>query len=288
MNFSNKQLYSSKLLFQNPSIYETFKRMTKNKKNYLSNQTTSQTTIKTINKSKDKDNINNSEISKNNSINNNSNNIIKHLSYTKFLKSRGIPFGTVEKRFKWQNLQNTNYPTGMNTFKNVSKHFKNKYNIPQVELKFKSSKKNNPLPWNDISLNKTKRVLLTNIGNDNDFNDYILKTHKKYFKNENYKIFNNVINLKNMFLKSPLKYNYRGIKIVKRNNSSDLNLFRKDYARNELPRVRKHFAHIDHINDIMHFKNNKSMDDINYIKEKKEENNKGYVNIYQSYSFRRY
>ena len=287
MDYSNKQLYSSKLLYQDGNIYEVYKRMTKNKKNSFSNQTTSQTSLETINRSKEKHNINKRKIQKNNHKNINSVDINRpHLSYTQFLKSKGIPFGTMEKRFRWQDLGHTNYPTGMNTFKTTSKHYKNYSNISKDEIKFKRQKKNTLFPWSDISLNTTKRVLLTNMGKDKDFNDYILKRHKKYYKNETDRIFGKAMNLRVMFLKTPLNYNYRGIKIVKKNKSCDLNLFREDYAKFELPKVRKHFAHLDdHVKDIIYFKNNKSMDDINYNRGNKGKKYNNNVNINQSYCF---
>lgn len=286
--YKNKHLYSTKLSRAAPDIYETYQKMKYNQKISYSNQNTSQTSLETIKHSLD----NSSDITKYsrvqnnlNTINQNQANNIKnkrkernsdkpHLSYLGFIKQKGFPFAQ-EKRFKWQNLDEHQYPSTMITFPNISRHYKIKsyfqkgfkgfYDEKNKDIvEKKSHKKHIQLPSNDISFNKTRRVLDTSI--DDKSTDYFERRHKKCSSIEKYNRFVNCDGgVAAIIRKTPWKIFNKGIRIVKRNRSSDLNLFRDDYAQNldriELSKVRKHFAQKDH--DIFGLKRNKSMDYIN-------------------------
>lgn len=272
-----KKTYHSKLLYSAPAIYEAYKKMQQSKKINLSNQNTSQTSLEVMsyplenNISKNNYiNINNtiSRTKKHNNISRNVSNIYKpHLSYTNFIKTKGFPFNR-EKRFKWQNPNENNYPTGVNIFPKVSRHiivknyFQNGingfYNLKneKFDLERKCRKKHIYLPSNDISFNRTRRVLNTEI--ESESTDYFERKHKKPSSLDKYNKFVNVGGIAELLKKTPIDFKYRGIKIVKRSNSCDLNLFRNDYGRFEKPKVRKHFIQKDNI--VLGLKRNKSMD----------------------------
>ena len=253
-----KQLYSSKIFSIAPEVYETYKKMQKSQSNLCSSLNTSQTSLETINRIPDNFAINKKNSSKYKPINNqksNKNNKNKntkpHLSYIGFLKSKGYPVITNEKRFKWQNLEHNDYPTGTTVFHKIKRNYKN--NNCKEEYKFKKAKKCVPYEWSDMSLNKTKRVFNTDINDKN--NDDIFNKSQKSLK------FEKIDGLRSLIKKTPLKYDYKGIRILKKSNSLDLNLFIKDYAINDIPKVRKHFAQKDKVKDIC-FNSNKSMDSI--------------------------
>ena len=285
----NKHLYSTKLSRAAPEIYETYQKMKYNQKISYSNQNTSQTSLETIKHPSDNYNyITKYYIVQNNlnTINQNQSNNTKksriqrinadkpHLSYLGFIKQKGFPFAQ-EKRFKWQNLNEHNYPSAMITFPNISRHYKIKsyfqkgfkgfYDMKNKDIvEKKSHKKHIQLPSNDISFNRTRRVLDTSI--DDKSTDYFERRHKKCSSIDKYSRFVNCGGgVAAIIRKTPWKINNRGIKIVRRNRSSDLNLFRDDYSQSldriELSKVRKHFIPKD--NDIFGLKKNKSMDYIN-------------------------
>ena len=253
-----KQLYSSKLFSLDPNIYTTYKKMQNSQLNFISNQNTSQTSLETINKA----NENGGAINKNgdsnkiiinnnyqNSIKDNKNRINKqHISYIGFLKSKGNTF-TREKRFKWQNLEHKDYPTGISMIPKIRKHVI-QTNNDNKEYKFKRQKKYVPTELNDDYFNKTKRVIYPdNNGTDKDEFNW---QHKKVLKCET------IGGVRNLINKTPLKFYKNGIRIVKRNNSGELNLFSKDDAKYELPKVRQNF--IQKCNNDKFIKKNKSMD----------------------------
>ena len=269
--YKEKQVYCSKLLNKAPDIYETYKRMVQ--KSSFSNLNTSHASLETISKPIDNDVLkknyktkynpnNNTNNSKKKNFRNKNNEIIidkPHLSYLGFLKAKGYPFFYNEKRFQWQNLEGNNYPGAINTLPNPRKKIKLK-NCSQKEFKVKRAKKCVPSALNDMCFNRTRRVISAE-ANDQD-GDYFSKRHKK---NPNLKKYQKFLNageggMANLINKTPLKYNYRGIKIVKRCNSYDLNLFVKNYAKNQLPRVRKHFVQKDDVREILNFNKSKSMD----------------------------
>lgn len=285
----NKQLYSTKLSRAAPDIYETYQKMKFNQKVSYSNQNTSQTSLETIKHPSDNYSyINKYYIVKNNlnTINQNQPNNTKrnriqrinedkpHLSYLGFIKQKGFPFAQ-EKRFKWQNLNEHNYPSSMVTFPNISRHYKIKsyfqkgfkgfYDEKNKDIvEKKSHKKHIQLPSNDITFNRTRRVLDTSI--DDKSSDYFERRHKKCSSIEKYnRYLNSDGGVSAIIRKTPWKIFNKGIKIVKRNRSIDLNLFRDDYSQSldriELSKVRKHFAQKDH--DIFGLKKNKSLDLIN-------------------------
>ena len=55
--------------------------------------------------------------------------------------------------------------------------------------------------------------------------------------------------------KTPLKEKIKGVKRIKKNNSYELNMFRNDYAKFEMPtNVKKHFIEKNIDNDIFGLK----------------------------------
>lgn len=141
----------------------------------------------------------------------------------------------------------------------------------QDEYKFKRQKKHFFSELNDISFNKTKRVI--NSDNDMDNMDSNASNHKKRIIK-----FETLGGLKNLFNKTPKSEKYRGIRIVKRCHSNDLNLFNKNYSKFELPKVRKHFVQKDNINDI-YFNKNKSKDYLKMNKGKVCNKYKKFINV---------
>lgn len=270
-----KKIYFSKLLFTDPKIYETYKKMKYTTKVAYSNQNTTHTSLETINsppkiefiykKNNNKINRNQNQktkISKNNEIKKDK----PYLSYLEFLKTKGYTFNK-EKRFIWQNLEEKSYPTGMNTFPKTSKFikinnyfengFEGFYNKKFDIVEKRRRKKHIFLSSNDISFNRTKRVLFTEI--DDKSTSYIERRHKKSSTID--KFYNNIKGgMASLINKTPLNINNRGIKIVKRNNSSELNLFRNDYGQFELKKVRKHFP--PRLNDIFGLRKNHSIDNL--------------------------
>lgn len=300
----NKQLYSTKLSTAAPDIYETYQKMKYNQKISYSNQNTLQTSIETIRYPSDnysyttkyylvQNNLN--TISQNQSNNTKKGRIHRinadkpHLSYLGFIKQKGLPFAQ-EKRFKWQNLNEHNYPSSMVTFPNISRHYKIKsyfqkgfkgfYDEKNKDIVEKRShKKHIQLPSNDISFNRTRRVLDTSI--DDKSTDYFERRHKKYSSIDKY---NRYVNcgrgVAAIIRKTPWKIFNKGIKIVKRNRSTDLNLFRDDYSQSldrlEFSKVKKHYAQKDH--DIFGLKKNKSMDYINLNDDNNKQKNNADIN----------
>jgi hypothetical protein len=300
----NKQLYSTKLSTAAPDIYETYQKMKYNQKISYSNQNTLQTSIETIRYPSDnysyitkyylvQNNLN--TISQNQSNNTKKGRIHRinadkpHLSYLGFIKQKGLPFAQ-EKRFKWQNLNEHNYPSSMVTFPNISRHYKIKsyfqkgfkgfYDEKNKDIVEKRShKKHIQLPSNDISFNRTRRVLDTSI--DDKSTDYFERRHKKYSSIDKY---NRYVNcgrgVAAIIRKTPWKIFHKGIKIVKRNRSTDLNLFRDDYSQSldrlEFSKVKKHHAQKDH--DIFGLKKNKSMDYINLNDDNNKQKNNADIN----------
>jgi hypothetical protein len=286
----NKQLYSTKLSTAAPDIYETYQKMKYNQKISNSNQNTLQTSIETIKYPSDNYSYitkyylvqNNLNTINQNQFNNTKKNRIHrikedkpHLSYLGFIKQKGLPFAH-EKRFKWQNLNEHNYPSAMINFPNISRHYKIKsyfqkgfkgfYDMKNKDIVERNShRKHIQLPSNDISFNRTRRVLDTSI--DDKSTDYFERRHKKCSSIDKYnKYVNCGRGVAGIIRKTPWKINNRGIRIVKRNRSSDLNLFRDDYSqsfdRTRLLTVRNRFTPKDH--DIFGVKKNKSMDYINF------------------------
>ena len=300
----NKQLYSTKLSTAAPDIYETYQKMKYNQKISYSNQNTLQTSIETIRYPSDNYSYTTKYylVQNNlNTINQNQSNKAKkdrihrinadkpHLSYLGFIKQKGLPFAQ-EKRFKWQNLNEHNYPSSMVTFPNISRHYKIKsyfqkgfkgfYDEKNKDIVEKRShKKHIQLPSNDISFNRTRRVLDTSI--DDKSTDYFERRHKKYSSIDKY---NRYVNcgrgVAAIIRKTPWKIFNKGIKIVKRNRSTDLNLFRDDYSQSldrlEFSKVKKHYAQKDH--DIFGLKKNKSMDYINLNDDNNKQKNNADIN----------
>jgi hypothetical protein len=300
----NKQLYSTKLSTAAPDIYETYQKMKYNQKISYSNQNTLQTSIETIRYPSDNYSYTTKYYLVQNNLNtinqNQSNNTKKgrihrinadkpHLSYLGFIKQKGLPFAQ-EKRFKWQNLNEHNYPSSMVTFPNISRHYKIKsyfqkgfkgfYDEKNKDIVEKRShKKHIQLPSNDISFNRTRRVLDTSI--DDKSTDYFERRHKKYSSIDKY---NRYVNcgrgVAAIIRKTPWKIFNKGIKIVKRNRSTDLNLFRDDYSQSldrlEFSKVKKHYAQKDH--DIFGLKKNKSMDYINLNDDNNKQKNNADIN----------
>ena len=278
-----KQIYSSKILYKAPNIYETYKRMIQSKNINLSDLNTSRTSIDGLNNknyttmtarnNKHKYKLINFIDSKNNEIKNSEKKqkTIKktkpYLSYLGFLESKGFAFHSNEQRFKWQNTDNYNYPTGINTFQKTKKHVK--INIDtNMEYKYKRQKKFIFSTSNDNSFEHTQRVLNTDRNNKKDrFDGDIF--YKKSKKKINFQKFVNVGGVAEFLKKTPLKENIKGVKRIKRRKSYDLNLFGNDYAKFEIPtKVKKHFKDKNIDNDIFGRKKYKSIDD-NRIKGRK-------------------
>ena len=254
-NNKEKQLYSLKILYKAPNIYETYKRMQQSKIISLSELNTSRTSLEGLTK-RTKNNeqtyfINNYTYNpkdKNRSLEiKQEKKIIKnkpHLSHLEYLKDQGFPFVSNEERFKWQNTDNHNYPSGINTFYKGKRHIKISY-VPKMEYDYKRQKKYIFSPSNNYSFEKTKRVLNT----DEKEIDEIINKKKKTVKN--YQKFVNVGGIIELMKKTPLKVNIKGVKRIKKNNSYDLNLFGKDYAKLEKPiTARKYFRDKNADNDI--------------------------------------
>jgi hypothetical protein len=178
----------------------------------------------------------------------------------------------------------------MVTFPNISRHYKIKsyfqkgfkgfYDEKNKDIVEKRShKKHIQLPSNDISFNRTRRVLDTSI--DDKSTDYFERRHKKYSSIDKY---NRYVNcgrgVAAIIRKTPWKIFNKGIKIVKRNRSTDLNLFRDDYSQSldklEFSKVKKHYAQKDH--DIFGLKKNKSMDYINLNDDINKQKNNADIN----------
>ena len=295
MNISNnskeKKLYSSKILYKAPNIYETYKRMKQNKNISFSELNTSRSSIEGINKIDYNISTKNNE--KNFTFNNKNNltdrNIQKndkqkkvqikpHLSYLGFLESKGFAFVSNEPRFKWQNTYNYNYPTGINTFQRTKKHFKINFDdYSKMEYEYKRQKKYIYSPSNDSSLNLTKRVLNTDENHNNNDEELIIKKNKK---RKNVKKFLNVGGIMSLLKKTPLKQEFKGVKRIKRKNSYDLNLFGKDYAKFELPKtVKRHFKDKNVDNDIFGLHKFKSFDNIKPKENKSCSKYKKYIEI---------
>lgn len=271
-----KQLYSSKILYNAPNIYETYKRMQLNKNISLSELNTSRSSLEFLSKR-----IKNNLTTKNNYqkinfiYNINSKNINRsleikegkkiiknkpHFSYIRYLESKekGYPFVSNEQRFKWQNTDNYNYPTGINTFNKGKKHLKILYDT-KMEFNYKRQKKFVFSPSNNNSFEKTKRVL--NI----DKKEIYGMLDKKKKKLRNYQKFVNVGGIIELMKKTPLKDNIKGVRRIKRNNSYELNLFGKDYGKFEKPTsFRKHFIDKNIEHDIFGIKKLNSLGNINY------------------------
>ena len=196
------------------------------------------------------------------------------------MKKNGYSFPT-EKRFKWQNLECCSYPAGINTFPRQKKMVKCK-NEPQKETR-KRKKKIEPTAFKNKSLERTKRVINSEINEKDE--DYINKRHKKY---PNLNKFINVgkVGMKSFIKKTPLTFNYRGIKIVKRSHSFDLNLFMNNYALFQMPKNRKHYVGKDSIRELFPINRCNSLDS---YKKDKESNNlyinpvNWHVNIYNNF-----
>lgn len=270
-----KQLYSSKILYKAPNIYETYKRMIKNKNINLSELNTSRTSIDGLS-----NNINNNMTARNNEYKYNlfnridlKNKNIKsneemqkkikknkpHLSYLGFLESKGFSFHSNESRFKWQNTDNYNYPTGINTFQRTKKHVKINCDS-NMEYKYKRQKKFIFSISNDNSFEHTQRVLNTYTNNINDRIDGDISLNKSK-KKINFQKFVNVGGVAELLKKTPLKENIKGVKRIKRTKSYELNLFGNNYAKFEMPRkVKKHFIDKNIDNDIFGRKKHNSMD----------------------------
>lgn len=262
--YKEKQLYCSKLLNKEPAMYETYKRMLKSQKYSYSNLNTSQASVDTINKPIEADAVTKKYNKKENSINVNvfspkmykyQNNFKNpHISYLGYLKKNGYTFPT-EKRFKWQNMEYCNYPSGINTFPRQKKAVKNK-NEPQKETK-KRKKKCEPTAFINKSYDRTKRVINSEINEKDE--DYINKRHKKY---PNLNKFVNVSKdgMKSLIKKTPLIFNFRGIKMVRRSHSYDLNLFMKNYGLFQIPKNRKHYVGKDSVKDLFSINRCRSWD----------------------------
>ena len=120
--------------------------------------------------------------------------------------------------------------------------------------------------------------------------EIILQKHKK---NPNLKKLQKFFNVGGgsmaAFLnKTPLKYNNRGIRIVKRSISYDLNLFTENDARSQLPRKR-YYKQKDDVNEILNFRKSNSFD---YLTHKQNSicgnfKNKLYINPI-NWSFNKY
>ena len=261
-----KQMYCSKLLNKEPIVYETYKRMVKSQKNSYSNLNTQPCTERMSNpgdtfsvtkNTKSKEylmNMTNPNYKTQNIL------VNPHVSYLKYLKKNGYGF-PFENRFKWQNLANGSYPTGTNTFPRHTKLVRYKNKFHEIERK----KKCEPTAYSNKSLERTKRVINSEMNEKDE--DYINKKHKKY---PNLNKFVNVgkCGMKSFIKKTPLDYNYKGIRIVKRSHSFDLNLFMKNYALFQLPKNRKHYPGKDSVKEIFGFNRCNSWDSFK-LKEKK-------------------
>lgn len=279
-----KKLYSSKILYKAPNIYETYKRMVKIKNITLSELNTSLSSIDCLSKRTD-----NNMTTKNSELRYNLINLIDsnekvkvceekekkikknkpYLSYLGFLESKGFGFFSNEQRFKWQNTENYNYPTGINTFQKTKKHINISYDSKK-EYQFKRQKKYIISSSNDNSFEQTQRVLNTNRNNKKDKKevkeDFLNKNSKKRL---NLQKFVNVGGIAELLKKTPIKEKIKGVKRIKKNNSYELNLFRNDYAKFELPtKVKKHFIEKNIDNDIFGLKKFKSMNNKDF-KERK-------------------
>jgi hypothetical protein len=178
-----------------------------------------------------------------------------YLSYLGFLESKGFDFFSNEQRFKWQNTENYNYPTGINTFQRTKKHIYISYDSKK-EYQFKRQKKYIISSSNDNSFEQTQRVLNTNRNNKKDKKevneDFLCGGSKKRI---NLQKFVNVGGIAELLKKTPLKEKIKGVKRIKKNNSYELNLFRNDYAKFEMPtNVKKHYIEKNIDNDIFGLK----------------------------------
>ena len=254
----DKQQYCSKLINKAPKSYETYQRMLKTQRCSYSSLNTCQASIEITNRPVDNngykknyctkyDHINSGCYTKLNKINQ-KRLCDQRISYIGFLKKNGFSF-TNEKRFKWQNLRETSYPTGINYFPRHTKIKREKsVDYCQKESEIKRHKKLEPNAGKNIDFNQTKRVILSEYTGKEA--DYLSTRHKKYPQ------LNKFLNLGEggisyLLKKAPLKYNYKGIKIVKRCQSYDLNLFTKHYAKIQIPKHKKVFVVKDHIKEFL-------------------------------------
>ena len=276
-----KQLYSSKILYKAPNIYETYKRMVKTKNIPICELNTSHSSIDGLSKRTDNNMTTRNSKPRYNLINLiDSNGKVKvheekekkikknklYLSYLGFLESKGFGFFSNEQRFKWQNTENYNYPTGINTFQRTKKHINISYGSKK-EYQYKRQKKYIISSSNDNSFEQTQRVININRNNKKDADEYF--PYKKIKKGINLQKFVNVGGIAELLKKTPIKEKIKGVKRIKKNNSYELNLFGNDYAKLEIPtNVKKHFIEKNIDNDIFGLKKFKSMDNKDY-KERK-------------------
>ena len=277
-----KQLYSSKILYKAPNIYETYKRMVKTKNIPLSEQNTSRSSLDglsigiennnmTARNNERKYNLKNFIDSYEKKIDNNekkNKNIIKnkpYLSYLGLLESKGFTFFSNEQRFKWQNAYNFNYPTGINTFPKTKKHINAIYDS-KLEFKYKRQKKYILSASKYNSFEYTQRVLNTD---RNSLKEKMEGNGYKKSKKINFQKFVNIGGIAELLKKTPIKEKMKGVKRIKKNNSYELNLFGNDYAKFEMPsKVKKHFTDKNIDGDIFGIKKYKSIDVRDY-KERK-------------------
>jgi hypothetical protein len=195
-----------------------------------------------------------------------------HISYFGYLKKNGYSFPN-EKRFKWQDLDHRCYPTGINTFgkqkRTVKCKSKEEYETKKRKKKCESNASKNNL------YERTKRVILSEVNEKDE--DYINKRHKKY---HNLNQFINVGKggMKSLIEKTPLKFNYRGKKIIKKSHSFDLNLFMNNYALIHLPKNRKHYVGKDNVKELFSRNRNNSLDSYKEDKSYRKFQNNSYIN----------
>lgn len=268
-SYRDRKIYCAKLISKAPTVYETYQRMLKTQRS-LSNLNTYQASIETINKPLENESsykkfpVNHNGIS-NQNLKNKKKLIDYHISYIGFLKKNGYTFNN-EKRFQWQNLKENSYPVGINSLPRHKKLVKlnKKYNS-QKEFEIKRHKKCEPTAYNNNSFNRTKRVIITEFNDKEE--DYLARRHKKYPQTNN--MFNSSDGgIRYLIKKAPLDFNYRGIKMVKKCKSSDLNLFMNNYAKLQIRRSRKFFMEKDHIRGIVDRTKEHSMDSISKIESK--------------------
>lgn len=266
--YKEKLVYTSQLLFKAPSIYHTFKKMSKNPSTCSSNVNTAQTSIVALNQSSNYSTLSKNQ-AKHKPINRPKTNDKKFyipkynpkFSYMKYFKTKIVPFDSNEPRFKWQDLTKNNYPKCINNLNKIAKDyyhakcfyfqngFKGFYSSTSKAFDLpiqKRQKKSVLSPLNNNTYDKTKRVIFPSSNNEN--NDYLNKRHKKPSSLKRYNSYDNLGGLRNLYNKTPINKNKKeGIKIVKRDHSYDLNLFREDYGQIEYYRKKRYFEIKDSI-----------------------------------------
>lgn len=201
---------------------------------------------------------------------------IKKLSYTNFLELRKtknhIPCGTLEKRFKWQNLKDENivvYPEiykkphkkqfllkdtfgdGLLGFLNNRKVYDDKPRIRRIRSCYNELSMDDKKPLQHIDINISRRVIDPSYNKEKE-----IINKKRCFSQSNYIHHKTNGGIKSLFELTPVDIPIKGKKLFKTKSYDALhiNLFDINYGRYEMPtHTKKQFfnnrCYYDHIKD---------------------------------------